>query len=111
MLSVVTWGNGSMIAVAGSKISNMSLDSMDFHPRMDEPSKPRPASKTSSSNSEIGAQKCCQVPRKSQNLTSTSCTFLLLHNARTSLGVIPSSSPNDDSRIAKAEFDSSLIQF
>src|SRR5580704_19028506 len=103
MLSVVTCGNGSRMAVDGSSTSSMSLDSIDFHPRMDEPSKPRPASKTSSSSSEIGAQKCCQVPRKSQNLTSTSCTFLLLHSARTSFGVITvllASSVNSSTKVA-----------
>src|SRR5437667_7637019 len=88
MLSVVTCGNGSMIAVLGSSMSNMSLASIDFQPRIDEPSKPTPASKVSSSSSAIGIQKCCQVPRKSQNLMSTSCTFLLLQSAKTSLGVI-----------------------
>ena len=72
MLSVVTMGNGSMNAVAGSRSSSMSLDSIDFQPRMDDPSKPTPASKVSSSNSAMGMQKCCHVPRKSQNLMSTS---------------------------------------
>ncbi len=34
--------------------------------------KPEAFLETDSSSSEIGAQKCCQVPRKSQNFTSTS---------------------------------------
>src|SRR5205814_619877 len=90
MLNVATCGNGSIIAVFGSSISNMSLASMDFQPRMDEPSNPNPASNTSSSNSAIGVQKCCQVPRKSQNFTSTSWTFFALHKANTSFGVMMS---------------------
>ena len=72
MLIVVMMGKGSMNAVAGSRISSMSLDSIDFQPRMDDPSKPTPASKVSSSNSAMGMHQCCQVPRKSQNLISTS---------------------------------------
>src|SRR5215216_5469060 len=69
--SVGTAQNGSMKAVAGSGMASMSEASIDFQPRMDEPSKPNPSSKTSSVNSPIGQLKCCQVPKVSANLTST----------------------------------------
>src|SRR5215207_6562786 len=62
--------NGSMNAVTGSGMASMSLASMDFQPRMEEPSKPKPSSKTSSVNSPRGTLKCCQVPKVSTNLTS-----------------------------------------
>src|SRR3954471_18778906 len=70
-LSVGTAQNGSMKAVAGSGMASMSDASMDFQPRMEEPSKPKPSTKTSSVNSAIGQEKCCQVPKVSTNLTST----------------------------------------
>src|SRR5436305_7718037 len=70
-LKVGTAQNGSMNAVEGSGIASMSEASIDFQPRMDEPSKPKPSSKTSSVNSPIGQLKCCQVPNVSTNLTST----------------------------------------
>src|SRR5438093_6083442 len=62
---------GSMKAVAGSGMANMSEASMDFQPRMEEPSKPRPSLKESSFNSLKGRVKCCQVPKVSTNFTST----------------------------------------
>ena len=40
---------------------------MLFQPRMEEPSKPKPSSKTSSVNSAMGTLKCCQVPKVSTN--------------------------------------------
>ena len=49
--SVGTAQNGSMKAVAGSGMASMSEASMDFQPRMEEPSKPKPSAKTSSVNS------------------------------------------------------------
>src|SRR5258707_14839775 len=63
--------NGSMKAVAGSGMANMSDASMDFQPRMEEPSKPRPSLKDSSLSSLKGRVKCCQVPKVSTNFTST----------------------------------------
>src|ERR1044071_7474075 len=63
--------NGSMNAVAGSGMASMWDASIDFHPRMEEPSKPKPSSNTSSVNSPIGTLKCCQVPKVSTNFTST----------------------------------------
>src|SRR5688572_12573663 len=69
--SVGTVQNGSIKAVTGSGIASMSDASMDFQPRIDEPSKPKPSPKTSSVNSATGTLKCCQVPKVSTNLTST----------------------------------------
>src|SRR5262245_2136170 len=59
--SVGTAQNGSIKAVLGSGMASMSEASMDFQPRMDEPSKPNPSLKDSSVNSAIGQLKCCQV--------------------------------------------------
>src|SRR5262245_15829521 len=67
---VGTAQNGSMKAVAGSGIASMSEASMDFQPRMEEPSKPRPSLKDSSESSLMGQLKCCQVPKVSTNLIS-----------------------------------------
>src|SRR2546423_3339636 len=63
--------NGSIKALAGSGIASMSEASIDFQPRMEEPSKPKPSAKTSSVSSPMGQLKCCQVPKVSTNLTST----------------------------------------
>src|SRR6266498_4039013 len=82
--------NGSMKAVAGSGMANMSEASIDFQPRMEEPSKPRPSLKESSVNSLKGRVKCCQVPKVSTNFTSTilAPAFLAISNA--CLGVLTS---------------------
>src|SRR5438093_8082673 len=79
---------GSMKAVAGSGMANMSEASMDFQPRIEEPSKPRPSLKESSFNSLKGRVKCCQVPKVSTNFTSTilAPAFLAISNA--CLGVL-----------------------
>src|ERR1051326_2013161 len=63
--------NGSMEALAGSGMASMSEASIDFQPRMEEPSKPKPSEKDSSFNSAMGQLKCCQVPKVSTNLMST----------------------------------------
>src|ERR1041385_4637089 len=63
--NVGTAQNGSMNAVLGSGIASMSDASIDFQPRIDEPSKPNPSSKTSSVSSAMGQLKCCQVPNVS----------------------------------------------
>ena len=52
--SVGTAQKGSMKAVSGSGMASMSEASMLFQPRMEEPSKPKPSSKTSSVNSRDG---------------------------------------------------------
>src|ERR1041384_4298879 len=79
---------GSMNALSGSGIASMSDASMDFQPRMDEPSKPKPSSKTSSVNSAMGQEKCCQVPNVSTNFTSTILAPAFLAISITLLGVL-----------------------
>src|SRR5258705_6511853 len=69
--SVGTAQKGSIKAVTGSGMASMSLASMDFQPRMEEPSKPNPSTNTSSVSSPTGTLKCCQVPKVSTNFTST----------------------------------------
>src|SRR5215216_750064 len=84
---VGTAQNGSMNAVAGSGMASMSDASIDFQPRMDEPSNPKPSSKTSSVNSPMGTLKCCQVPNVSTNFTSTILAPCFLAMSMTDLGV------------------------
>src|SRR5678816_1897010 len=86
--SVGTAQNGSMNAVAGSGMASMSEASMDFQPRMDEPSNPKPSSKTSSVNSPMGTLKCCQVPKVSTNFTSTILAPCLRAISITLLGLL-----------------------
>src|ERR1043165_8324777 len=86
-LRVGTAQNGSMKAVEGSGMASMSEASIDFHPRIDEPSKPKPSSKTSSVNSPMGQEKCCQVPKVSTNFTSTILAPCLRARSMTLLGV------------------------
>src|SRR5262245_4499162 len=80
--------NGSMKAVDGSGMASMSEASIDFQPRIEEPSKPRPSLNESSFNSPKGRVKCCQVPKVSTNFTSTilAPAFLAISNA--CLGVL-----------------------
>src|SRR5947208_11046676 len=86
--SVGTAQNGSMKAVSGSGIASMSEASMDFQPRMEEPSKPNPSAKMFSVNSVIGQVKCCQVPKVSTNLMSTIRAPCFLAISMTLLGVL-----------------------
>src|SRR2546421_1187030 len=79
--------NGSIKAVAGSGMASMSEASIDFQPRIEEPSKPKPSAKTSSVNSPMGQLKCCQVPKVSTNLTSTIFACCLRARSMTLLGV------------------------
>src|SRR4029079_5485407 len=79
---------GSMKAVFGSGMASMSEASMLFQPRMLEPSKPKPSSKTSSGNSLNGTVKCCQVPKVSTNFTSTIFAPAFLADSITLLGVL-----------------------
>src|SRR2546429_9135476 len=79
---------GSMKAVAGSGMANMSLASIDFQPRIEEPSKPRPSLKESSDSSLIGKVKCCQVPKVSTNFTSTILAPCFLASSNTCLGLL-----------------------
>src|SRR6476660_4181603 len=50
---------------------------------MDEPSNPSPSRIIASSRVAAGIEKCCQVPGKSQNFTSTTWMFLCLISSRT----------------------------
>src|ERR1044071_9061942 len=86
--SVGTAQNGSMKAVAGSGSASMSEASMDFQPRMEEPSKPKPSVKTSSLSSATGQLKCCQVPKVSTNLMSTILAPCFLAISMTLLGLV-----------------------
>src|SRR5438128_4913449 len=79
---------GSMNALEGSGRASMSEASMDFHPRIEEPSKPRPSLKDSSLNSLMGRLKCCQVPKVSTNLTSTILAPAFFASSNTCLGVL-----------------------
>ena len=87
MFSVGCWRNGSMTAVFGSGIRSMSDSWISWKPRIDEPSKPRPSSNTSSVSSCAGIEKCCIKPGRSQNRTSTISMPLSLMSFRTSPGV------------------------
>src|SRR5512135_2599628 len=84
---VGTAQNGSMKAVTGSGMASMSEASIDFQPRMDEPSKPRPSVKISSVSSATGQEKCCQVPKVSTNLMSIILAPDFLASSMTSFGV------------------------
>lgn len=66
----------------------MSDSWMDWNPRIEEPSKAKPSSKTLSSKNETGIVKCCMMPGKSQNRTSTNSTFSSLTSLKTSSGVV-----------------------
>src|SRR6516165_4058190 len=85
--NVGTAMKGSMNAVAGSGMASMSEASIDFQPRMDEPSKPRPSLKISSVISPIGQLKCCHVPKVSTNLISIIFAPAFLAISITFLGV------------------------
>src|SRR4051812_3779273 len=65
---------GSRYAVVGSGNSDMSDSWIAWNPRIEEPSKFRPSSKTDWSNEETGTVKCCMTPGRSQKRTSTIST-------------------------------------
>src|SRR5215470_12186529 len=69
--SVLAVRKGSTYAVVGSGNSDMSDSWIAWKPRIEEPSKFRPLAKTDWSNDETGTVKCCMIPGRSQNLTST----------------------------------------
>src|SRR4029078_11057643 len=85
---VGTAQKGSIKAVSGSGMASMSEASIDFQPRMEEPSKPKPSEKTSSFSSEMGQLKCCQVPKVSTNLMSTILAPCFLAISNTLFGVL-----------------------
>src|SRR5438093_2804196 len=87
-LSVGIAQNGSMNAVVGSGMASMSEASIDFQPRIEEPSKPKPSANTSSLNSAMGQLKCCQVPKVSTNLMSTILAPCFLASSITCFGVL-----------------------
>ena len=60
--------------MVGSGNSDMSDSWMAWKPRIEEPSKFSPSSKTDWSNEDTGTVKCCMTPGRSQNLTSTIST-------------------------------------
>src|SRR5215467_12755207 len=82
--SVGCWRNGSSTAVAGSGSSSMSDSWICWNPRIEEPSNISPSVKTFSSKDSTGTVKCCTVPGRSQNLTSTNSTLLSPMNLSTS---------------------------
>src|SRR5882672_1324310 len=87
--SVGTSKQGSTNALAGSGSSSMSLSLIAWKPRIDEPSNPKPSVNVSSSSSFKGIEKCCQVPGRSVNRTSTICTPASLARRITSAGDVP----------------------
>ena len=80
--------NGSMNALAGSGTTSMSLTSIVWKPRIDEPSKPSPSSKASDVRQLTGTEKCCQVPGRSVKRRSTIFTSWSRMAFETSSGVL-----------------------
>src|SRR5262249_46026718 len=76
-------------------MTSMSDSLMACQPRMLDPSKPTPSSKTDSSNASAGMVKCCHKPGKSMNRRSTARTSFSRMRARTSLGVTVVEPPPD----------------
>ena len=60
-----------MRAVVGSGTICMSEALMGCQPRTDEPSNPRPSSKSAWSRRPTGTVVCCHMPGRSMNLRST----------------------------------------
>ena len=65
---------GSRYAVVGSGSRAMSDSWIFWKPRIDDPSKARPSSKTSGPKEPTGTVKCCMMPGRSQNRTSMTST-------------------------------------
>src|SRR3954454_13619188 len=76
--SVLALRKGSRYAVVGCGDSDMSDSWMAWNPRMEEPSKLSPSSKTAWSNDDTGTVKCCMMPGRSQKRTSIISTPLSL---------------------------------
>ena len=66
MFSVRCCVNGSMNAVSASGTRSMSDSWISWNPRIEDPSKPIPSSKTDSVSSAAGTEKCCIRPGRSQ---------------------------------------------
>ena len=94
--SVGTCSTGSTKAVETSGSRSMSLSLIAWNPRIDEPSKPSPSLIMSSSRVAAGMEKCCQVPGRSQNFTSTTWMFRFLMRSRS----LPTSPAGDVRRAA-----------
>ena len=75
--------NRSMNAVEASGMMSMSLSLIAFHPRMLEPSNPKPSSNDDSSSLSTGTEKCCHCPGKSMNLKSIIVTASSLISLKT----------------------------
>ena len=84
MFSVFSVRNGSRNAVVTSGSSSMSDSWICWKPRIDEPSNARPSAITVSVKAATGVVKCCIMPGRSQNRTSTYLTSLSLRYCRTS---------------------------
>src|SRR2546425_9544852 len=106
--SVGTSKHGSTKALAGSGINSMSLSLMAWKPRIDEPSNRKPSVNVASSSSFNGIEKCCQVPGRSVNRTSTICTPASFARRITSAGDVPMDAfapvPTDGSSVAVIEW-------
>ena len=61
---------------------------MPFHPRMDDPSNPRPSLNVSSSQISIGKEQCCHDPSMSTNFRSTISASCFLARVKKSAGFI-----------------------
>ena len=81
MSTRVGWSKkGSILAVLASGTTSMSLALMGCHPRMLDPSKPKPSSKLDASSSLMGTLKCCQMPGKSmKRILYDLCAVFLCH--------------------------------
>ena len=66
----------------------MSDSWISWKPRIDEPSKPRPDSKSPASKAPIGNVMCCQVPGRSTNFRSTISTPRSAAKSSTSAGLV-----------------------
>src|ERR1700758_3019638 len=80
--------NGSTYAVAASGSNCMSDSWICWNPRIDDPSNISPSVNTPSPNDPAGTVKCCIVPGRSQNLTSTNSTFSSAMKRRTSSALL-----------------------
>jgi hypothetical protein len=67
-------GAAERVEVRRGGDSDMSDSWIAWKPRIDDPSKLRPSSKTDWSNEETGTVKCCMIPGRSQKRTSTIAT-------------------------------------
>src|SRR6266545_1826169 len=88
MLRVFSALNGSSRAVARSGSSSMSDSWISWKPRTDEPSNARPSSIVSWPKDCTGTVKCCMMPGRSQNRTSTNFTSSSEMKPRTSSEVL-----------------------